>query len=555
MKTQRIIIYSSLLILILFGTLGFLFLKSSHDQEQDKANHLPTVFMGLIIDQNDASIPYFLKSIEKLDYDKSKIKIEIHLLNDRKVVDQTVQRWADKQRSAYEAIQVYNDYRFLPKNHTSSESEQLRALIKDSVLREAREQKCRYCLITTSGTFLEPKSLAFLINKRKPVIAPMLRPIPQANDVYRNFFCDVNEGGYYKDHPDYIPISRFEKRGTFRIPCVHAIYLIDTDFADRLSFTKDPEAWEFITFSKNARNNDIQQYISNEIEMGFMFHFADGTTKEDERSYVPINPDAEITKPLLEKLVSPYYKQNPYLKQTVQNFPLENYTLFRLQNRDLYIIDDIHDSIKRYILKLGMDWETNIHDQFKKYTKPGTVAVDIGGHIGTHTLNLSRLIGDKGTVHVFEPQTKLFCELKANMHLNGCQNVVYHPLALGTERKEIEIHFPEEAWMAAFPKGMINEGHGTVRDASDSPEGNRTVMIRLDDLNIDNISIMKIDVEGFEMDVIHGGVETIKRSKPTMLVEIFNNETKNDKIKEIEALGYVHSHLGFDDYLFVPKTE
>ena len=185
------------------------------------------------------------------------------------------------------------------------------------------------------------------------------------------------------------------------------------------------------------------------------------------------------------------------------------------------------------------------------YVKPGSTVLDIGGHIGTHTLNLSKIVGENGKVHVFEPQTKLFCELAINMHLNQCKNVVLHHNALGNEEKWIEIYIPKENWTESYG-GVLNEGHGTVSDSSKNSTGDKAKMIKLDDLKLENISFIKMDVEGFEMEVIRGGKETIKRNKPVMIIEIFQNDKKLAKIKEIESLGYIHVPFRSDDYFFFP---
>jgi hypothetical protein len=80
-------------------------------------------------------------------------------------------------------------------------------------------------------------------------------------------------------------------------------------------------------------------------------------------------------------------------------------------------------------------------------------------------------------------------------------------------------------------------------------------MVRLDDLHLSPISFIKLDVEGYEMDVIDGGMQTIQRDKPVMIIEIFDGPDRARKIEQIEALGYTCTHIGAADFLFIPKNE
>ena len=245
---------------------------------------------------------------------------------------------------------------------------------------------------------------------------------------------------------------------------------------------------------------------------------------------------------MIQNLFAPYCLEDPYLQKHIDNFCFDNYALYPVENRDIFYVDEIFDLIKTHYIKKGLVWENNIHQLLKLYAKPGTVAIDIGGHMGIYTLNLSRLVGESGTVHVFEPQVKMFTELLINMSLNKCNNIIFHRRALGDEEKWVEMFSPLQG----------NEGMAYVKDIQDSSSTEKVRMQRLDDFHLDKVSFMKIDVEGYEMEVIKGGKETIMRNKPVMIIEIWQGPENHERIKEIEKLGYVSAHLEGDDYLFLP---
>lgn len=511
------------------------------------------VFIGIVIDNQDSLIPYFLRSIENLEYNEKLIKMQLNNFNQNEKVQKLLRAWIAKNKNKYKSLDYVDHSHTIPENAPTIDKSLFRAKIKDGYLAKSKLSNCSHCLILSSDVYLSPFALNYLISKDKPIIVPLLRPIPDAHDPYRNFFPDITENGYFKLTSDYFPIAYLNKRGTFKVPLAHAAYLIQTQNIDKLSFSKGLTDWEMISFSRNARENNIDQFICNEREFGTQLHFVTSKTPDEIASFMLAGADMEVNSVVLMKILSPYFS-DASIKKKAENLDLSSYGIYRVENRDLYYLDEVNDLIKDY-LKRGGSWEDNINREFKKYVKPDTVVIDIGGHIGIHALNLSKLVGPKGTVHVFEPQAKLFCEAAINMYLNKCENVKLHHNALGVEEKWIEIFFPDEGLNRLLPQGhvaFINEGHGTVKDSQGADD--KTKMVTLDSFNFDNVSLIKIDVEGYEIEVIQGAKKTILRNHPTLIVEIYDNAETSKRIQTIENMGYTSSRLEKDDYLFLPKA-
>lgn len=526
----------------------FCFLLSVNTLHSDEVG---SVFMGVIInDEADPVIPMFLKHLDNLDYDKKMISLRVNNCNTTKEVKKLVEKWVESNKSKYKEIAFHDHSPELQSIRTNAKKGLRMGRLKNKYLIQSKEKKCDYCFIVSSNVFLAPCTLNYLLKKKKPVISPMLRPMPAVNDVYRNFWSDVAPDGFYKDHPDYYSIGDRRKVGTFQVPCVNDAYLIQTIYADSLSFTQNDKGYQFIAFASTARENQIDQFICNEKEFGSVLTLGNQSLK-DRKAFALIESDLEITPSLLETIFSPYYSKDRAIKDYIQKFPFEKYGLYRVQNESVFYVDDIFDCIKSLYIKKGIPWEEGIHDVFKEYVKPGSVALDIGGHMGTHALNLSRLVGDSGSVHVFEPQLKMFCELMINMKINHCENVTCYHRALGKEKKWVEMYQPKENFQGEY-KHILNEGHACVAESPSDFKGDRTWMTVLDEFNFDNVSLIKIDVEGYEMDVLRGARETIKRNKPVMIIEIFSGPELTSRIEEIKSLGYNCFSLGGDDYLFLP---
>jgi FkbM family methyltransferase len=243
-----------------------------------------------------------------------------------------------------------------------------------------------------------------------------------------------------------------------------------------------------------------------------------------------------VTPQFLKSVCAPYFDQEPYLEEYIQSFPFENYKVYQVERDSIFYVDGINDTIKN-VVRTGSLWERHIIAKIPDLVWEGSVAVDVGGHIGTHALIHSRAVGEHGTVHVFEPQNKLFPELLINMALNGRNNIIFHHEALGKD----------DSWVELCVLNPNDEGGRYIGSG-----GERVKMSRLDDLHLQNVSLIEIDVEGYEMNVLAGARETIARCKPALVIEIWPHAQQQQKILEIRDLGYREVYIDSSNLLFLP---
>ena len=170
-------------------------------------------------------------------------------------------------------------------------TERLRVLgaIRNKSLRIAKASGCDYYFVVDCDNFITPSTLKHLILQRKPIIAPMLTAIPQANNDYSNFFCSVDEDGYYAYNELYWNIWARDVIGTIEVPLVHCTYLIDARYLDALTYVDDSEQHEFVIFARSARDNGVCQYICNEDIFGTLFHFLSDLTLEQEKEEIEVH--------------------------------------------------------------------------------------------------------------------------------------------------------------------------------------------------------------------------------------------------------------------------
>lgn len=152
--------------------------------------------------------------------------------------------------------------------------------------------------------------------------------------------------------------------------------------------------------------------------------------------------------------------------------------------------------------------------------KKDGVFVDIGAHQGLFSTYLSQRAGPDGLVYAFEPNPDNLKLLIYNTaHRPGLAPVVIFPMALAEKNYAGKL----QCWRSERPLHSAMCQLGT-KEASDFEI---PIIVRtLDSLHLPKMDFIKIDVEHWEWKVIEGGMDTILAHRPQMLIEIHNNETR-----------------------------
>lgn len=204
---------------------------------------------------------------------------------------------------------------------------------------------------------------------------------------------------------------------------------------------------------------------------------------------------------------------------------------FRLVNgRHGCMLVNPHDQyVGRAVLHYGEYGEIEFQILRQLMTRPGAI-VEVGANIGTHTIPLARLAAEqKRKVFAFEPQPVIFQNMCANLALNGIGNVTALPFACGA-RREI-LHFPPQDYFAEGNFGGVSMGRGG--------EGVAVTCVTLDEILAGQpVSLMKLDVEGMELEVFKGAEKTIAASRPYLYAENDRQEKSRALIEWLWAREY-----------------
>lgn len=158
---------------------------------------------------------------------------------------------------------------------------------------------------------------------------------------------------------------------------------------------------------------------------------------------------------------------------------------------------------------------------YRRLVKEADVVLDIGANLGAHTLPLSDLVGERGCVHSFEASDHAFARQLSNIALNPglAQRIKASQTLLVAENSEAKPHGIPSSWPLEQPSGA--DVH-PVHLGQYHPVRNARVM-RLDDWlleeNPTRVDFVKLDVDGYEIDVLRGGRELFTRHRPLLLME------------------------------------
>lgn len=161
------------------------------------------------------------------------------------------------------------------------------------------------------------------------------------------------------------------------------------------------------------------------------------------------------------------------------------------------------DLVSNYVLK---DKEPLTQQLLKGTLVPGAVVVDIGANIGYYTLMMAKLVGSGGKVYAIEPGQDNLQFLRRNVEKSGFSNVEILPHAAGARRQIRSLYLHKtSARHSLYPsRKPDNVGTCEIQDVEEIP---------LDEVIEHRVDIVKIDVEGAEIDVLKG-MKRILQSNP-----------------------------------------
>jgi FkbM family methyltransferase len=181
------------------------------------------------------------------------------------------------------------------------------------------------------------------------------------------------------------------------------------------------------------------------------------------------------------------------------------------------------------------------------------IVVDGGANIGFFTVPVAQRIKTRGgRVVSFEPQRQLFNALSGSLALNGLDNVFLHNMGLG-DGSQSQAYLPAVDYSQPSDFGTVSL---SVDDTVQEYHWMRTRSVdvdSIDSLMLPRLDFIKLDVEGFEIPALLGGLESIKKYRPYIWVEYFITGAKEIKQSLTPIKDYSYYIVDYQNMLCIPN--
>lgn len=214
-------------------------------------------------------------------------------------------------------------------------------------------------------------------------------------------------------------------------------------------------------------------------------------------------------------------------------------SIMQIQNARFYLPNFPMDCIQKTIALTQNYWDTMALNIINKYLPDEAVVLDIGANIGSHTVYWA-LEKNAKKIYSFEPLEATYEILERNIKLNKLEDRV-ETFNFGLYNLESKA-------------SVSNYNLANIGNTSFVPNNTGSFQLKkLDSLKIpEKIDLIKIDVEGAEVEVMMGGMNTIRKNKPVIVIESFNRKAEIDDLFNALCYKQADTIRQGEDYIYVP---
>jgi FkbM family methyltransferase len=223
-----------------------------------------------------------------------------------------------------------------------------------------------------------------------------------------------------------------------------------------------------------------------------------------------------------------------------------------------YLLFATNDAISLSLYSTGQ-WESHLLSISRMFYKnmESPVILDIGANLGAYSIPIAKEIQRAGgMVFGFEPQRIIFYQLCGNIFLNRLDNYMPFNQAVSDEQGLVEIpeiDYEKNRNIGAFSLDKKSREFHRIENSM-KEQSCRVPSIKLDHFSCRSPTLIKIDVEGYEINVLKGGAQFLETHKfPPILFEAWNfdwfKEKRDELMQYITRLGYNITSISTMDYI------
>jgi FkbM family methyltransferase len=183
----------------------------------------------------------------------------------------------------------------------------------------------------------------------------------------------------------------------------------------------------------------------------------------------------------------------------------------------------------------------------RKHYGDGVLGIDCGANIGVHTIEWAKMMTNWGSVLSIEAQERIYYALAGNIAINNCFNAVAVNAAISSESGVMQIPSPNYLVPSSFGSLELRQSAGNefIGQQIDYQNMVNVRKLMLDEFNLPRVDLIKIDVEGMEIEALAGAAKTIERCRPIMLIEKIKADAAQLR-QWLEQRGYVLIEAGIN---------
>ena len=247
---------------------------------------MPLVQVTILARDHAKCLPMFLQCVENIDYNKKSLSIYVHTNDNSDQTANILRQWClDKQSE-----NCYYNVKFIEQSFPQLKNKKAKSAggdgeevwyadsgirlkvlsgIRDASLKHAVYTGADYYFVCDIDNFFPPETIRYCVEQDKPIFAPMM--VHNSGDIPRGFYLKCASNGYWSNDQEHIetskPIWNKTLEGTFAVDLVHMCYMVRTNEVHKgLEYKTDGVQMEYVTFSKSARENGVQQFVGNEVQ-------------------------------------------------------------------------------------------------------------------------------------------------------------------------------------------------------------------------------------------------------------------------------------------------
>ncbi len=209
--------------------------------------------------------------------------------------------------------------------------------------------------------------------------------------------------------------------------------------------------------------------------------------------------------------------------------------ILEIQDVKYFVPSELHnDFIYRFMQKHKRIYERDLISFLMQYIDSDSIVLDVGANIGNHSIQFAK---KAKKVFAFEPMKQSYDLFEKNMVLNNIENVRLYRIAIADERCKLEIDTSK--------LNMQTSSGGVFLSKS---ENGYVLANSIDNIFLslkDKISVVKIDVEEMELQVLLGALKIIKRHFPVIYTEI--KRARNGAEQKLKDISQVLKPLGYEN--------